>query len=45
MTPSNLEDALRENLDFRRQLMIEVAKAEGPIPLAQDKQVVEVWEG
>jgi hypothetical protein len=30
----SLEQTLRENLDFRRQLMAEVAKAEEPVPLA-----------
>jgi hypothetical protein len=35
MTSNNLEDVLRENLDLRRQLMGEVAKAEEPVTLAQ----------
>jgi hypothetical protein len=35
MTSNSLEDALRENLDLRRQLMGEVAKAEEPVTLAQ----------
>jgi hypothetical protein len=34
----NLEGALRENLDLRRRLMSEVAKAEEPVMLGQKIQ-------
>jgi hypothetical protein len=40
----NLEEAFRENLSLRRQLMSEVAKAGEPVTLAEDGQMVEVWE-
>jgi hypothetical protein len=35
LSTNNLERALRENLDLRRQLMSEVAKAEEPASLGQ----------
>jgi hypothetical protein len=40
MTPNNdeLEGALRENLDLRRQLMSEVAKAGEPVTFGQKIQ-------
>jgi hypothetical protein len=37
----NLEGALRQNLDFRRQLMTEIAKAEEPLTL--DQKIRKWW--